>query len=409
MSDYRRIWTGNAFSNLADGVTFVALPLLAVTITKDPVQIAALSIAYALPRLLSVLGIGVVIDRVDRRRLLSIANFSRGILFAALTVLVFTETTSMMALYLVYAVMGIVETLADSAAMSILPQAVPAAKLDRANSQIAGTQTVIDEFVGPPLGGFLFGIAAAAPLLINVVAFIAAGLSYLGMRGAYKLPIEDPDIPRPSFIRQIRDGVEWAWRHKLVRLLISIGGLASIGYMIPFSFLVLYADDVLGLDPTGYGFLLSVSAVGGLLGSIVAAPLRRRIGYCGTIVAALLLGAVSFLVIAITDETWIVALALSTYIGHSVVWNVMAASVRQRITPTNMMGRVGSVGRLIGIGGLAVGAASGGVLARYLGYQIPFGIAAVLFAVSAVVVFFSRGHFKELEGADLRINSTNAE
>lgn len=400
MNDYRRIWTGNASSNLADGITFVALPLLAVTLTSDPVLIATLSIAYTLPRLLSVLGIGVLIDRVDRRLLLYLANFSRGLLFAALTVLIFTDTVSMIALYLVYALMGIVETLADSAAVAILPQAVRPAGLDRANSQIAGTQVVVDEFVGPPLGGFLFGLAAFAPSLLTAAAFIIAGVAYVRLRGSYVPPAATESSPRPRFTRQISDGARWAWQHVLVRTLIVVGGLASIGYMIPFSYLVLYAEEVLGLGPTGYGVLLSISAIGGLAGSIVAAPLRRRLGYCWTIVGALALGAISFAVIALTDEFWVVALVLATYIAHSVVWNVMAASVRQKVTPTDMMGRVGSVGRLVGIGGLAAGAGLGGVLARNIGYQAPFAVAAGFFLLCIAVVLLARNAFRTFERDD---------
>lgn len=253
MNDYRRIWLGNASSNLADGINFVALPLLAATLTDNPAHIAALSVAYTLPRLLSVLGIGVLVDRLDRRRLLYLASFSRGVLFAVLTLLVIAGATSMPLLYLVYAVMGVIETLADSTAVSILPQAVPAAQLDRANSQIAGTQVVIDEFVGPPLGGFLFGVAVFAPSLLNTVAFVLAGVAYLGLRGTYRLPAPEANQTGQGFTHQIRDGMRWAWGQVLVRTLILVGGLASVGYMIPFSYLVLYADKVLGLTPTGYG------------------------------------------------------------------------------------------------------------------------------------------------------------
>ncbi|WP_456786024.1 MFS transporter [Cellulomonas sp. P5_C5] len=151
-SEYRRIWAGNASANLADGITFVALPLLAATLTQSPIAIAGLAVAYSAPRVLSVLGIGVLIDRVDRRRLLVAANVSRAALFAALAALVLTGATPLAALYVVYAVMGVVETLSDSASFAVLPQAVRPDALDRANSQVAATQTVVDEFVGPPLG-----------------------------------------------------------------------------------------------------------------------------------------------------------------------------------------------------------------------------------------------------------------
>lgn len=158
---------------------FAWVAVVALTITHDPVQVAALSVAYTILRLLSLLGIGVVIDRVDRRRLLYLGNFSRGLLFAVLTALVFTETTSMLALYLVCAIMGIIETMVDGAAVSILPHMVPTDRLDHANSQKASAQVVIDEFIGPPLGGFLFGLAIFMPTLLSAVVFIAAGMIYL--------------------------------------------------------------------------------------------------------------------------------------------------------------------------------------------------------------------------------------
>lgn len=398
---YRRIWTGNAAANLADGVTFVAMPLLATTITDDPAAVAALSVAYATPRLLSVLGIGVLVDRLDRRRLLHLANFGRAAVFAALTVLVATHLTSMAVLYGVYAVLGIVETISDSAAVAILPQAVAPDGLDRANSQIAGTQIVVDEFIGPPLGGLLFAAAAFAPTTLNAAVFLVAGVAYWRLRGSY-VPAAAERTRRPpgGFFAQVREGAQWALRHTIVRTLIVIGGLASVGYMIPFSYLVLYADSVLGLDSTGYGLLLSFSAVGGLAGSAVAGRLRRRIGYARSIIVALVLGAVSFATIALTTNVWIVAVALAAYICHAVIWNVLAASMRQKVTPAAMMGRVGSVGRLLGLGGLAGGAALGGALASAFGYRTPFAVAAAFFAAGALLAVTVLGTFRAWERED---------
>ncbi len=387
--EYRRIWFGNASSNLADGITFIALPLLAATLTDNPLAISGLAVAYSAPRVLSVLGIGVLIDRVDRRRLLYLANFSRAAIFAVLTALVLADAAPLVALYAVYAAMGVVETLSDSTAFAVLPQAVPADGLDRANSQIAGTQTVVDEFIGPPLGGFLFAMAAFAPSALTAVAFLMAGFAYWRLRGNYSIPPAGPKESRASLLASIREGAEWTARHRVVRLLVLVGSLACVAYMIPFSYLVLYARDVLGLDATGYGLLLSFSALGGLLGSVVATRLRRLIGYGWSIVAALSLGAVSFIVIASTTNVVVVAIALAAYIAHAVVWNIMAASIRQRATPARVMGRVGSVSRLLGLIGLTVGAAAGGVLASALGYRTPFMIAGGIFAVAALLCVLS--------------------
>ncbi|GEK21760.1 MFS transporter [Cellulomonas xylanilytica] len=399
-SEYRRIWAGNASSNLADGITFVALPLLAATLTQSPLAIAGLAVAYAAPRALSVLGIGVLIDRVDRRRLLYLANFSRAALFAALAALVLTGATPLAVLYLVYAVLGVVETLSDSAAFAVLPQAVRPRGLDRANSQVAATQTVVDEFVGPPLGGLLFAAAAFAPSALTAAAYLLAGFAFWRLRGTYVVPRVEGAGPSDGVLRAIREGAVWTWRHRVVRLLVVVGALASVAYMIPFSYLVLYAQDELGLGPTGYGLLLSFSALGGLLGAAVASRLRRRIGYGATIVSALCVGALAFAVLSMTTNLVVVAVALAAYIAHAVVWNIMAASVRQKATPASMMGRVGSVSRLLGLVGLAVGAVVGGLLASAFGYLVPFAVAGGLFAVAAALCVVQRGWFAAWEQSE---------
>ncbi|MGY4644880.1 putative MFS family arabinose efflux permease [Cellulomonas sp. URHB0016] len=352
--------------------------------------------------MLSVLGIGVLIDRADRRRLLYLANFSRAAVFAVLAALVLTSAVPLAALYAVYAVMGVVETLSDGAAFAVLPQAVDGRGLDRANSQIAATQTVVDEFVGPPLGGLLFAGAAFAPSALTAAAFLVAGFAYWRLRGTYVVPRDAGAASPAGVLASIRDGAVWTWHHRVVRLLVVLGAIASVAYMIPFSYLVLYARDALGLDPTGYGLLLSFSALGGLVGALVASRLRRRLGYGRTIVAALAVGALSFVVMSLTTDVVVVAVALATYIAHAVVWNVMAASVRQRATPAAMMGRAGSVSRLLGLLGLTVGAVVGGVLASAFGFLVPFAVAGGLFGFAALVCVTQLRHLTAWEhDADL--------
>lgn len=401
-ADYRRIWFGNASANLADGITFIALPLLATTITDDPLAIAGLAVVYSVSRILSVLGVGVLIDRVDRRRMAYLANFSRAVMFAILTGLVLLDAAPIATLYLVYVVMGVIETMADGAARAVLPQAVPPEGLDKANSQIAGTQLVIDEFIGPPLGGLLFAMAAFAPSALNAVAFLIAGFAFWRLRGTYAITPADTEKPSSSFRADIREGAVWAARHRVVRLLIALSGITCIAYMIPFSYLVLYARDELGLDGTGYGLLLAFSALGGLLGSFVATRLRKRIGYGWSMVAALATGAVSFAAISLTTNIIVVAILLAVYIAHAVVWGIMATTVRQRATPNAMMGRIGSLDGFVGLIGLAVGAGAGGLLASGLGYRAPFAIAGAVFAVAAVLCLIAIRSLREWEDSQER-------
>ncbi|HEY8914661.1 MFS transporter [Lacisediminihabitans sp.] len=339
---------------------------------------------------------GALVDRGDRRRLLYLANFSRALLFALVTVLVILHAAPLAALYIIYAAMGVIESLSDSSTFAVLPQAVAPGGLDRANAQIAGTQIIVDEFVGPPLGGLLFGLAAFAPTGLNAIAFLAAGISYFLLRGDYTRPI-DATAPRTSILADIREGAEWTLSHVVLRTLIIVGTLASIGYMIPFSYLVLYANDTLGLDATGYGLLLSFSAVGGLAGTWVAGKLKKRLGYGWSILGALSLGAAAFITISLSRNIIVVAIALAAYICHSMVWNVLASSVRHKATPNAIMGRVNSMSRLLGLLGLALGAFLGGSLAGLFGLQLPFFVAGCLFIAAGLVCLVAMPHFRTWE------------
>jgi MFS family permease len=189
---FRLLWAASAASNLADGVSMVALPLLAASLTRDPLQIAAVAAAQRLPWLLFVLVSGVVIDRSDRRRLQQGANLGRTLLLVVLGAATLAGWSSIPLLLGVALLLSIAETLADTAAVALLPAVVERDDLERANGRLYTTQTVANEFVGPPVGGGLFALAAAAPLLLVAACYgLAAALVSL-LRGNFQPLPRDP-------------------------------------------------------------------------------------------------------------------------------------------------------------------------------------------------------------------------
>ncbi len=288
---------------------------------------------------------------------------------------------------------------------------MPPDALDKANSQIAGTQLVIDEFVGPPLGGFLFAMAAFAPSALNVVAFLLARFVYLRLRGTYAIAAVKAG-ESPSGIRaDIRGGVLWAMRHRMVRLLIVVGGIACVGYMIPFSYLVLYAvlyaRDELGLDATGYGVLLSFSALGGAAGQLrrdqAAQADRLRVVHRRHA----------------RGRRRVVHRDLAD--GRRLHRGDRAGPVHRARRRLEHHGRFGARagypgrddgagrvgGRLVGLIGLAMGAGAGGLLASGLGYRVPFAIAGAVFLVAAVLCLVSIDDLREREDNETRVAASN--
>ena len=369
--EYRKLWMGSAISNLGDGVTFIAGPLLAATITHNPLLIAGLSFSYTVPRLLVAVISSAVVDRMDRRFLLYSTNFGRAACMGVLSVAVSAGFATMSLLYAVFVALGLLETVADNTGFAVLPSIVPKEYLDKANRQLTAAQLVADEFVGPPLGGFLFGVAAALPILLDAASFAAAALSFFGLRGNFRTHLAARQA-QSSIRRDIIEGGRWLAQHRLLRSLSIMSALTNLCYMIPFSILVLFARDVLHLSDTGYGLVLAGSAVDGLAGSVIAGKARRKLGRGWTISGSLLVGAASYLVIALTSSAILVGFMLALYIFHSVVWSLTVTSLRQVLVPDELCGRISGVNKLLALVGLSLRSLLGGVLAARFGLAAPF-------------------------------------
>ncbi|MGW5671136.1 MFS transporter, partial [Micromonospora sp. NPDC003776] len=174
--DFHRLWTASAISNLGDGVTMVAGPLLVASLTPDPAAVAAATLAPQLPWLLFALVSGAIVDRVDRRRLVVAVNLSRGLVLAALAVAVLAGVATVPLICLAFFLTGVGETLADTASGALLPAVVPAELLEQANSRLYATFVVGNQFAAKPLGAYLFVLAAALPFGVDAATFGLAAL-----------------------------------------------------------------------------------------------------------------------------------------------------------------------------------------------------------------------------------------
>lgn len=386
-SEFRKLWVGSALSNLGDGVSFVAIPLLAATLTDRPELVAALSTAYAMPRLLVSVVSGAAVDRLDRRKLMAGVNLARGAVLAVLGVLAGFDLASIWTLYSVFVLLGLLETLADVSAFSVLPTMVKTKDLDRANGRLAGAQTVCDEIAGPPLGGLLFGIAVMLPILFDAASFMVAAVCFWWMKGDFAPRPAAADSPRPHMAREIGEGLRYLKGHRLLRSLALMSFSANLAYMLPFSVLVLFATKTLGLSPTEYGVILTVSAAGSLAGSAAAVKVRQLLGTGRTIGGTLLLGATAYLVIAVTDSVALVTSMLAVYFFYTSVWTITVTSLRQALIPSELLGRVAGASRTFSLLGLLVGSLCGGLVASAYGLRAPFWCGGVLLVLTALVTF----------------------
>ena len=408
--NFNRILGASALSNLADGVAKVAVPLVAVRFTESPMAIAGLGIAMTLPWLVLSLPAGALADRLDRRSLMLVANSARAAVAGILALALWADLGSMPLLYVAALVSGVAEVLYDTASQAILPQVVSRDDVPRANSRLYGTEMIANGFVGPPLGGLLVGVAFALALGAPAALWALAVLVLATVRGNFRVermshapssdrtevldstePVAvDPETVAgtklPSLTADIIEGLRFLAGHRVLRTMAVMTGLANIGSSMIFAVFVLFAvgpHSPMGLTDQTYGLLLAVTPVGAVLGSLVATRLADRLGRS----ACLWIGLVTFTgfaaIPAITANPWIVGAVFAASGMGIMIWNVVAVSLRQQVTPHHLMGRMNSAYRLLAWGLQPLGAGLGGLIGETLGLRPVFVIAAVFSALTA--------------------------
>jgi MFS family permease len=373
--DFARLLAASATTNLGDGVRLAAGPLLVASLTEDPLRVAAAVLVQQLPWLLFSLPAGAWIDRLDRRRVVMAVGLARAVLAALLAAAIATDALGLVWLYAVLFAVGIAEVVADNATSALVPALVADEHLPRANARLTAAFMVGNQFAGPPLGAWLFVAGAAWPFGAEAVAFAAAALLVAGMR---RRPA--PELPaartRGWPRRDITEGLRWLWGQDAVRLLAVVLAVMNVTFFIAFAVWVLYARQRLGVSETGFGVLLTATAAGGLAGASLVGRLTDRFAPAALLRAGLVIETGVLAVLAATSSPWVAGAAMVAFGAHATLWGVVATTVRQRLVPDRLRGRVGSVYLLLVMGGAALGAPIGGVLARELGLAGPFWVAA---------------------------------
>lgn len=379
-----------AAANLADGVIQAAAPLYALTLTRDPGQIALLTAAAWLPWLLLGAHAGVLVDRTDRRRVQALALAARVVLLSAAAVLALTGAMSMTALIVLLLLYGVTDVLVDLAESALVPDLVPRSRLAAANGRIIGAQQVAGAFVGAPLAGLLLALGAGwvfgTPALIAAVAVLVL---LLGVRGRYRAAAPasaEQGTDRPAARARLvspdlREGFAALFGHPVLRPLLvsgSVSNMCSTAYTTMLVLWVVGPGSRVGLDAGLYPLLTTALAVGALAGSVLVEPLVRRLGEIRVLLGGWVLIPLLLLVPVLVPHPLAIGAALALIGMASTGSNVLSQSLRQRLIPGRLLGRVGGASRAIGYGLMPLGALLGGVVAGHAGVGTALLVAALV-------------------------------
>jgi MFS family permease len=361
--DYLWLWGGQAVSSLGTGVSQFAFPLLILVLTRSP---AATGFATALgqaPYLLFSLPAGALVDRWDRKRIMLVCTLGLLLCTGSIPLALILGHLTLLHLYLVSFLLG------SFAAVSRL------AEFAAQNEAVYSTVSL----VAPSLGGLLFGLRQMLP-------FLADAASYLVLLGALlqiRRPLQDePDTSELHLLREIRAGFRWLWSQRLLRALAVLAAYLEL-LLTGSVLIVLVIAQRQGVPDALLGLIFAIGGAGNLLGTLLSAPLQRRVRF-GRMLSALL---VLFLVVwpfyGLAPAPWLLAAVVA---GWSMIDSLAAIQVsgyRLAVVPDALQGRVGSLYRVLIFGTVTLGQALIGLGLQYWGVLPTVG---ALWAGLALVV-----------------------
>ncbi len=379
---YWRQWLASVISNLGDGINFVAMPLLALSLTTDERLISLTTFATFVPWMLLTLPVGVIVDRLDRQQLMMLANLTRVMLFAAISVGAITDRLSIWTLFAILLIVGSCEVLFDSSAQAFLPMLVETRDLARANGLLFAAEIIAGSIAGLSIGALLFDVSPGLPFSANALSFAVAAALILSIR-PIRTPLAPPATPAD---RGLRSGLQWLLGHRLLRTLAAMFAFTNLGLMFGQGIFVEYAIELLGLSNVEFGLLLAITAMGAATGGLMANMVIDAVGLRVAVVGPYLIFGAAQLVIGLAPPAVYVGAAGFVLGAAITVWNVVTVTVRQRAIPAELFGRVNGVYRFLGAAASAIGVAAGGFVAYWTNLQAPFLVGGAI-ALGAAVLF----------------------
>ena len=415
---YQKLFAASALSNLGNGVSMVAYPWIASSVTRSPLLLSIIGLMATMPWLVFSLPAGVFIDRFPRRSVIVFTDVLRGavtlvvafsiwgnqsLIHVVRTITKSTVIHTHMGLYLLLLfatfLLGCGEVLGNGASQTFIPLIVETEQLETANGRMWTSESLMQNFMGPPLASVLLGLSVFAPLMFDGASFFAsAGL--IALIASSMIKKQKISEVKPDFRAELKEGLTWLWHHPFLRplafILGSINGLNALG----FSVFILFAQENLHTSVLTFGLLSTGGAFGGALGGILAGRIIKRFGRA-FILKTVLVGSPIFLVAMAFSPVWELVWFISAIeMFFAILWNVVTVSMRQEIIPDQILGRVNSVYRFFALGSQPIGAVIGGVLvtisihlfSREFALRVPMLVGAIL---GLIVAYFALPHLSQ--------------
>lgn len=374
--DFMKLWTAQTISVFGDRFSELAIPLIAVlTLGATPGQMGILTAVTRAPFLLIGLFAGVWVDRLSRRPILITGDLGRAAVLLSIPLAAGLGSLSMLHLYAVGVLVGILTVFFDVAYQAYLPALVHRGQLVEGNSKLEATRSLAG-LAGPSIAGIVIQILSApVAIVLDAISFIASGglISLIRRReGSAERPIRGP------VLAEVREGLSVVLGNSLLRSIAGCTGTTNFFSSALFALYILFATRELKLGPAQIGVIFSIGGVTGLIGSLTAGRVANRLGVGRTIVGASLLFGLGLVPVAAASPgtAWLLIPSTMLVSFANPIYNINQVSLRQAITPHRLQGRMNATMRFLVWGTMPLGGILGGVLGTSLGLRAGIGVAA---------------------------------
>jgi len=387
--DFSRIWSASLITNLVDGVLRLSAPLLAVSLTEDPVLIGLMTALGLLPWLFFAIPIGAYVDRVDRRKALVGGNMLRSAIAIFVAFAIAQEFINIWILLGCVFLFGICEVLVDTTSQSVLPQILDKSNFERGNSRLQISEVIVAQFAGSPLSGFLYAISIALPFYFSTAGFVAAALLlalFPFQKDVNPVHEDDQGKERLGIRGDIKFALNYLYQDKRILSIVVITTSIGFFYSISTAVAPLFILKELNVEPSLFGVVLAIQGVGALVGSIAAPAASKKFGRGRALGMNLVIASFMIVLTGIAPNVY-VFVVISVVVGFTIsVWNILLMSLYQSLIPSHLYGRIHGARRTIVWGLMPIGSVIGGVIARG-GLRLPFIIGGGIATLIALISF----------------------
>ena len=387
--DFSRIWTTSLITNLVDGVLRLSAPLLAVSLTEDPVLIGLLGALGLLPWLFFAIPVGAFVDRVDRRKALVMGNLMRSMLALFVAFSISQDFINIWILLVCVFLFGICEVLVDTTAQAVLPQILDKSNFEKGNARLQISEVIVAQFAGSPLSGFLYAVSIALPFYFSTTGFVIAALVLALSSFEKNLNPEKQERhaqEKLGLVGDIKFALNYLYQDKEIFAIVTITTSIGFFYSLSNAIAPLFVLKELNVAPALFGVTLAIQGMGALLGSVMAPMASKVLGRGKALALNLFLASVMIVFTGLAPNVY-VFVAITVVIGFTIsVWNILLMSLYQSLIPAHLYGRIHGARRTIVWGLMPIGSVIGGFIAKG-GLRLPFLIGGAIATLISVLAY----------------------